>query len=280
MKLFQMKIFKSIYYHLKTSFLSPLPIRIYVLQILMRKFKLGTFEQRLKYDAIAYPGYAYGMYSAALQARSLGLKKISAIEFGVATGSGLIEMEKHAIEIYNSTGVEFEIYGFDSAKGLPKPTDYKDQGYFWSESFFPMDQKKLENNLNFSKLILGEIGSTIKTFVKNKVTFPIGFIAFDLDYYSSTKASFEIFKLKDDLLLPRVECYMDDVGSTELLIASKGTGVLKAIEDFNNSNRKEEKIFKKEGVSQFRIFPLFWNEKIYVFHRFDHMQYNHSVKGI
>lgn len=262
------------------SFLSPLPIRIYMLQLLMRKFNLGTFEQRLKYDAIAYPGYAYGMYSAALQARSLGLKKISAIEFGVATGNGLIAMEKHAIEIYNSTGVEFEIYGFDSGKGLPKPTDYRDQGYFWGESFFPMDQKKLENNLNFSKLIIGEIESTIKTFIKDEATFPIGFIGFDLDYYSSTKASFEIFKLKDDLLLPRVECYMDDVGSTELLVASKGTGVLKAIEDFNNINRKEEKIFKKEGVSQFRIIPLFWNEKLYVFHRFDHAQYNHLVKGI
>jgi len=73
---------------------------------------------------------------------------------------------------------------------------------------------------------------------------------------------------------------MDDVGSTKLLVASKGTGVLKVIEDFNNINRKEEKIFKKEGVSQFRIIPLFWNEKLYVFYRFDQVQYNYLLKGI
>ena len=60
-----------------------------------------------------------------------------------------------------------------------------------------------------------------------KLTSPVGFIAFDLDYYSSIKVSFEIFNLKDNLLLPRVECYMDDIGSTELFIASKGTGVLR-----------------------------------------------------
>jgi len=47
-----------------------------------------------------------------------------------------------------------------------------------------MDQKKLENNLNFSKLILGEIESIIKTFIKDEATFPIGFVGFDLDYYS------------------------------------------------------------------------------------------------
>ena len=48
----------------------------------MRKLKLGTFEQRLS-DAISYPGYAYGMYSAA-PIKFLRFKKISVIEFGVA----------------------------------------------------------------------------------------------------------------------------------------------------------------------------------------------------
>jgi len=61
MKLFQLNIFKSIYLHLRMSFLSLFTIRIYMLQLLMRKFKLGTFEQRLKYDAITYPGKAYGV---------------------------------------------------------------------------------------------------------------------------------------------------------------------------------------------------------------------------
>jgi hypothetical protein len=278
MRIYGLNIIKVIYYHFKTSFISPLPIRIYFFQVLMRK--LGTFKQRLKYDAILYPAYAYGMYCAALQAKSLGLNKISAIEFGVGTGNGLIAMEKHAIEIYNLTGVEFEIYGFDSGKGLPKPTDYRDQGYFWNESDFVMDQKKLENNLSFSNLVIGDIKSTIDTFINDRLTFPIGFISFDLDYYSSTIASFEIFKINDDLLLPRIECYMDDVSSTDLLVASRGTGVLRAIGDFNNSTREEKKIFRKKNVSHSRRIPSSWNKKVYVFHSFDHSKYNDTVSSI
>ncbi len=270
-------ILRPISYHIKKLFLSPLPIRIYLLQNLMRKFKLATFEQRLKYDALLYPAYAYGMYCAALQAKSLGLKKISAIEFGVATGNGLIAMESHATEIYNSTGIEFEIYGFDTGEGLPKPTDYKDQSYFWSETSYTMNQKKLEDNLSFSNLVIGEIKSTIQKFMKDSLTYPIGFIAFDLDYYSSTLESFKIFKISDNLLLPRVECYMDDISSTELLVASEGTGVLKAISDFNQSEEKQKKIFKKEGVSHLRSIPSSWNEKAYVFHSFNHFQYNNSI---
>ena len=127
------------------------------------------------------------------------------------------------------------------------------------------------------KLVIGDIKSTLKTFKKNKLNFPIGFISFDLDFYSSTVSSFEIFKINDDMLLPRVECYMDDVGSTELLVASKGTGVLRAIDEFNSNNENEKKLFKKEGVGFTRIIPSTWNEQMYVFHSFNHSKYNHLV---
>jgi hypothetical protein len=279
MRIFGMNIFnlKSINYHIKSLLLSPLPLRVNLLQLMMKRFKLGTFKQRLKYDGVTYTPYAYGMYSAALQAKSLGLKKITVIEFGVASGNGLIAMEKHGNEIKNLTGIDFEIYGFDTGKGLPKPTDYKDQCYFWKESDFIMDQKKLEKHLVFAKLIIGEIQDTIKHFIKDCLNSPIGFIAFDLDYYSSTIASFEIFNLNDNLLLPRVECYMDDIGSNELLVASKRTGVLKAIYDFNSASKEQKKILKKEGLKCSRIIPAFWNEQMYVFHSFYHYQYNHSV---
>ena len=277
MKKFFFNLFNSICFHSKASLLSPLPLRIYWIQVLMKKLKLCSFKQRLDMDAINYPGYAYGMYCAALQAKALGLKKITAIEFGVATGSGLTAIENHANEIYNALGIEFDIYGFDTGSGLPKPTDYKDQSYFWNESHFSMDQTKLKKNLSFSKLVIGEIESTLENFIKNTLEFPIGFIAFDLDYYSSTKTSFDIFKINDDFLLPRVECYMDDVGSTELLVASEETGVLKAIIDFNNESIETKKILKKKGLSQFRNIPSFWNEKVYVFHTFNHSKYNNSV---
>lgn len=62
---------------------------------------------------------------------------------------------------------------------------------------------------------------------------PIGFIAFDLDYYSSTKDAFCIFKHDYRYYWPRIECYMDDIGSHKVLCASQGTGVLLAIDEFN-----------------------------------------------
>ena len=128
MKMYGLNFFslKSYVYHIKEMFLSQLPIRIYVIQFLMKKLNLGSFEQRLALDGLNYSPYAYGMYCAALQAKSLGLKKITAIEFGVGHGYGLMSMEKHAIEIKNSTGVEFEIFGFDTGIGLPKSSDYRD----------------------------------------------------------------------------------------------------------------------------------------------------------
>ena len=140
-----------------------------------------------------------------------------------------------------------------------------------------MNEKKLKDNLNSAKLIIGDIKHTVNPFKKKQLTHPIGFVAFDLDYYSSKIASFEIFKINDDLLLPRIECYMDDVSSTELLVASKGTGVLKAISDFNN---KEKKIFRKTNVSHSRRIPSSWNKKVYVFHSFDHSKYNDTVSSI
>jgi len=272
-----LNIFKSFLYHLKESVLSPLPFRVYWTSILMGKLKIGTFKQRLDMDAVIYPGYAYSMYNSALQAKALGIRKISAIEFGVATGHGLLAMEQHAREIEKELGIEYEVFGFDMGTGLPKPTDYKDQGYFWAESSFEMNEERLRSTLHSAKLIMGDVDFTIEEFMQKEKSSPIGFISFDLDFYSSTLASFKIFSFNENMFLPRVECFMDDVCSTELLIASKGTGVLKAIIDFNETSKTFKKILKKEGVSFLRRFRSNWHDKIYVFHNFNHPKYSESV---
>ena len=48
--------------------------------------------------------------------------------------------------------------------------------------------------LKKTKLILGDVKETIKKFFSNYNPAPIGVILNDLDYYSSTKDSFDIFK--------------------------------------------------------------------------------------
>lgn len=53
------------------------------------------------------------------------MSKISAIEFGVDGGNGLLAMENIAQEVEKEVPVEFEIYGFDTGSGLPEPIDYR-----------------------------------------------------------------------------------------------------------------------------------------------------------
>lgn len=272
------KFIKRFFYHLNKALLSSTPIRIYLIRSIVRKFDIGSFKFQTDIDAHLYPGYAYCMYSAAIQAKSLGITKISAIEFGVAGGAGLIAMEKYSHKIKSELGVDISIFGFDTGSGMPKPKDYRDQGYFWYETEFRMDYESLKKSLTNTSLLIGNVSETVAQFIQNYEVPPIGFIAFDLDYFSSTKSSFEIFKNEHHLFLPRVEAYMDDICSTELLYASTETGVLAAINEFNSKNT-EIKILRKEGVSCFRYIPEYWNNKIFALHRFSHPLYSSSVIG-
>lgn len=110
------------------------------------------------------PYYIHIMLNAAIQAKELGLKRVSAIEFGVAGGNGLVTMEEHAKEIEQYTGVKFDLYGFDSGTGLPITQDYRDQLYFWAQGGFPMDVNALKSRLKNAQLILGDVKETTKFF--------------------------------------------------------------------------------------------------------------------
>src|SRR5688500_14593869 len=125
----------------------PLPLRIALFRMLLRRLSWVDFGTRLEFDAVARPYYAFCMYNAAALAKALGLGRISAIEFGVAGGNGLVNLESHADELTRASGCEFEIYGFDLATGLPKPLDYRDMPYMWAEGFYKMDRTLLESKL-------------------------------------------------------------------------------------------------------------------------------------
>jgi hypothetical protein len=267
----------AIKFRLKKLLLSPLPIRVQLIVWLMKKFKLGGFRQRLLLDAVPRPGYAYGMYSAAIQAKELGYKRVSAIEFGVAIGNGLVDMQNLANEIESEVGITFELYGFDSGSGLPVSSDYRNQLYYWPQgSFHMIDTAACKARLNRSELILGDVEETTGKFFSEHKPAPVGFVSFDLDYYTSTKAAFNIFNHTHKSYLPRVECFMDDVSSYEILTACQGTGVLKAISEFNEESDRK-KIYKKEHVSRLRHFVGQWNDCMYVYHRFDHPEYSTFV---
>lgn len=54
---------------------------------------------------------------------------VSLLEFGVAGGKGLLNMEDHALAIERELDAAFEIYEFKFGSGMPEPADYRDNSY-------------------------------------------------------------------------------------------------------------------------------------------------------
>jgi hypothetical protein len=245
---------------------------------LWRRHPFGSYGQRIAYDLFPKPPYAFGLYHAAQLARSLGVPQISAIEFGVGGGGGLIALEQVADATSHQFKLDISVYGFDSGKGLPRPAGYKDHPYLFSEGFYTMDVDKLQSRLRKAKLILGAIEDTVPEFL-SKPAAPIGFISFDLDYYSSTMSAFGIFEGASHTRLPRVFCYFDDVLQPDWAAYNEFAGELLAIEDFNKSH-ESRKMAKMRGIALQRPFPAPWNEQMHVLHDFTHPEYGTNIQPL
>lgn len=253
---------------LRASF-RPMPL----IQKLWAKSRLGPFGLRVYFDATPRPYYAYCMFQAALMAKQLGYQKLSAIEFGVAGGNGLLAMEEIAGDIEKEVDVEFEIFGFDTGEGMPAPVDYRDLPCLWRERFFAMDVARLKARLQRSALILGNVSDTVKEFYDKYHPAPVGFVSFDLDYYSSTVAALGIFDAEPRTRLPRCFCYFDDLIGEDHDILCEHVGELLAINEFNARNDKM-KLSPIYGLGNKRWLRSHWTESVFVLHDFLHKDYN------
>src|SRR3954453_11220555 len=90
--------------------------RSQVARDLLQRSGRASFAVRVDWDAVPYPHYAYGLLQAALQAQGLSMAAISAGEFGVARGHGLVALERHAAEVQQLTGVRVQTLGFDTGE--------------------------------------------------------------------------------------------------------------------------------------------------------------------
>tara|TARA_B100000029_G_scaffold498167_1_gene566630 strand:- start:127 stop:951 length:825 start_codon:yes stop_codon:yes gene_type:complete len=244
------------------------------LRKLVRNFKVGSFAFRMEINALERVPYAYICYNAAKLAKKLGYKRISVIEYGVGKGAGLLSLEEYTEEIKKILGVEIDIYGFDTGQGLPKPKDYRDLPYHWKEGFFSMDKNDLIKNLNKTKLILGDIESTSKTFFSDYNPAPIGAVIHDFDFYSSTKTALSMMKENSNFFLPRVFSYFDDIIGNEIELYNDYTGERLAINEFNLNN-KEIKISQSY---HFLSHPNeTWHNQIWIIHFFMHEKYNSFI---
>jgi len=238
----------------------------------LSRWPRASFVKRLEYDALPRPHYAYGVFHAAMEAKALGIERISAIEFGVAAGAGLAVLEQVAEQVEKETGVAVATYGFETTGGMPPPTDHRDMPYVWRRGLFrPRGDIRLR--VPRSKLVMGDVRETVAGFCASHNPPPLGFVAQDMDYYSSTAAALRLFDEAHQFLLPRVFCYFDDCIGDDHELHSEFTGELAAVRQFNDSHehRKLAPIF---GLRHKRRIPAPWNDVMFVAHIFDHPRYN------
>lgn|SRR5215471_16800378 len=216
------------------------------------------------------PPYVWGVLQGAALARVLKISKISVIEFGVAGGSGLINLERIADAVSNITNIGIDVIGFDTGIGLPQPGDYRDQPNMWFEGQLPMDRERLRSALSVATLRLGPVKETIPSFIGSNPA-PIAFVSFDLDLYSSTRDALGLFQADYRHCLPRVTSYFDDISGYTY---NDFCGERLAIREFNehNNNRKVCPIY---GLRYFIVgCPASeWPDGMYFLHLFEHPLY-------
>ena len=239
----------------------------------------GSFRTRVAHDLVVRPHNAYCILRAADYARTLGLSKVSLIEFGVASGAGLINMARIAESVCRVTGVSFEIYGFDTGQGLPPPTDYRDHPDLYGMGDFPMDHAGLRQILpSHAHLVLGDVAETLPKFMASlSAAAPIGYVVFDLDYYSSTRVALQLLADADPTLyLPVTLTYFDDVCLDR---HNSWCGELLAIREFNDEHERR-KIEPQMGLAESRIYRRAgWIRQVYSMHTLDHPARLRSSKG-
>jgi hypothetical protein len=256
------------------------PYQTSVLGTLTRRFVQTTrhlFNYSVKFivdsQASTRPHYSYCMYNSAVLAKSLGLSRISAIEFGVAGGNGLKYMVDFAQEISKSLGVTIDCYGFDTGKGMPPPDGALDLPYWFQPGQYAMNQGALAPDGLLGKVILGDVKETAGEFVAKHNPAPVGVVFGDLDYWSSTRDSFKLLesaKNHPQNFMPRLFMYFDDIIGTEVEMYGPFNGQLAAINDFNTAHA-DMKIHLNQNLLQFTYIRSRF--QIYYAHLFSHPSY-------
>jgi hypothetical protein len=242
------------------------PVHLNLLSVFVALF--GNYRSKVYFD-LAFRQYtAFNLLDAAERAASLGLRRFSALEFGVASGRGLLNICQNAAAVKKTTGVEIDVFGFDTGTGLPPPRSYRDHPELYQSGDFPMDFQALQQRLpENAHLILGDIAETIPAFLRSGAPSPIGYVALDVDYYWSAAEALQIFTGPPASYLPLVNLYLDDCHDK---YHNPSCGELLACDEFNNSNALR-KIYPYTALREKRLFKnASWISKIHALHVLDH----------
>ena len=259
-KIFSFRILKRIYLERMGE-----PIIYNIVSIFILIF--GNFTKKIDYDLIPRQPYAFGLNEAFKGALKVGAKEIIIIEFGVAAGAGLFNLDYIASKLSKIYGVDYQIVGFDTGKGMPDAIDYRDHPEKYRKGDFPslkLQEAELPKN---TRVIYGEINETVSSFLNsNEMKTKIAFVSIDVDYYSSTKDCLKLFEIDSNFFLPSTILYLDDVNNID---HNAYCGELLAINEFNEEN-KIRKIVKMTQLRNWRIFKnALWIDQMYFLHIFD-----------
>jgi hypothetical protein len=243
------------------------PLHLNLLSIPVALF--GSFRARVAFDLIVRQHHAYCILASADLARSMGIGEVTLVEFGVASGAGLLNMSKIAESVTKQTNVRFKIYGFDTGAGMPPPKSYRDHPDLYRQGDFPMDFARLRRALPANcQLILGELSETVGPFLASmRPDAPLGFCSIDVDYYSSAVDALAVLTGAPENYLPRVLLYLDDVHHEA---HNSWCGERLAIHEFNLAQpmRKAEPHVFLRGNRLFR--NAAWIDHIMTLHVLDH----------
>lgn len=238
-----------------------------------------NFIKLLKLGILPRPHYALGALLAADQASFFGYKKFTLIEFGCWNNEGLVDLNHWCSIIKKLYKIDYQIYGFDSGKGLPSSNHKRDVKYKWSNSDYKINKYYNISKIKNIKLIVGNVKKTIKEFIKIKFDQePVGFISFDMDYFTSTTDSFKIFKASQKNFIPRPILYFDD-----FVLTSEFEGEYLAINNFNKKNKDCKISSIGELAEQMSIYWKKWiflAKRLKTFTNFKHKLYSKRYENL
>ena len=167
------------------------------------------------------------------------------------------------------------MFGFDTGVGLPEHSDYRDLPYIWRKGHYRMDVDAVKRRLARRNWCSATWPRPCRSSCRGSMS-PIGFISFDLDYYSSTAAAFRVFDGPDELLPAAGLSYFDDIVGSDSQLHCEDVGELLAIAEFNRSPRGH-RIRPIHGLASKRLLGSAWAPQMFAYHRFDHPRYGEYI---
>jgi hypothetical protein len=229
----------------------------------------GGLRAKVAFDLVVRQQHAYGLLKAADEARARGIRRVTVVELGVASGTGLLNLCEIGARVTKKTGIEFRLVGFDTGEGMPPPSDYRDHPELYKEGWFPMDREALVSSLpENAEIRFGPVGETIRPFAEAlEPEAPLAFVTLDVDFYSSSRDALCLFEGPPEGYLAVVPVYVDDIA---LYTHTRFAGELLAIREFNDEHELR-KLDWDWNLRNTRVFKnAEWLTHMFKLHVLDH----------